>query len=757
MKHKFRKYISKRGSALFMVLSVMTSLIVTCMAMYFSVVSSRKTQYAIFNQQQSYQSALSLNESLLGAIYSKLEGTNGSGFSELAKAMFNLGVGEKLTTSGNGFSSFGAGTKEDESQVGAYTAEITMLGSVAEGNLYDIAVTAMINGTQTIVRQTVVLGSGVTAAPVNPGTKLPLFTASGLVPTNSSIGMGAMYADVFYDSEFADLMPYGNQHGTNAQMKILGNLYAAGSLSVNCRISSTYQKDEFAIKPHKWYIRKDLIMSNEGGAGVFSIKFPLESEIDNSYTDKTNRIIVGRNCTFKSDAQGFANCDLYILGDLIIEPGAKIGENVRIFVAGSVTGSTSGTNIDVYQGEGNWNSAGGVIFSKSECLSEIASTTGDVKYYDWNSAYGVIDEYGNKKDIPSLGSGDLGLSWNYEYPITWNDSKAVKDANGNKYLSYTINSIAFTSGKYGDYDNGDGFKVTIDTGDDPNNVFVIKLNGYLDGNTVFSWSPNYGDWPVWVITKGKGTVVFEVPDKVTYENRSYKTTVMHEGWLDPFQSHNIRGQVGQTMMKSKFIHHGCGDTCCVNELKLISGKTCTKEDAQGNVCGEPLYRLYCPTHSLDKEVCKKCDANEFTWREEGGKEVSYGTCEYRVNLKNSGITPNVNIYLVMCGSESRLKFTPDKNKCDVNGINESLSSFWGFIYAPYATLEYSAGLSGGDRIAVVGGIAVAEFNVNEYHPYVAAYPNRTPDELMPSTCGKHELLSIDGKPWKEAISTGPSA
>lgn len=741
MKHRFRKYISKRGSALFMVLSVMTSLIVTCMAMYFSVVSSRRTQYAIFNQQQSYQSALSLNESLLGAIYMGLDGsTNGEGFKELQKQMFKLQKGEKLTTSGNGFSAFGVGTKEDEDQVGAYTAEITMLGSVSGGNLYDIAVTAMINGTQSIVRQQVVLGSE-EEPPISSNPKLPLFTSSGLVPTSSSIGMGAMYSDTFYDAEYTYLMPYGEQHGTNAQMNILGNLYAAGTLNVNYNIASTYRQWEFNVKPHEWYIRKDLIMSNE----KCSVSFPPESIIHNSYTDKTNRVVVLGDCTFKADSMGFANCDIYVCGNLTFETGAKMGTNVRIFVAGSVTGSPYKTNpadtdVKFYEGESSWGSAGGKILSKGDCREAVGSSTNSVRYFDWNSVYG--DKDGNAITFTSK---QLNIGW-------WN-AEELKWTSNSK--GYEITGVNFTSGVEGQYDNGDGFKVIIDTGNNIENVLTIRLKGYLDGGKTFSWSPNYGDWPVWVIVKGKGSVVFEVPNGVNYENRSYKTTIMHEGWLDPFQAQNMRGQVGETFMKSKFIHHGCGDTCCVNEMKPIEGATCKNKDATGNECGEQLYNIVCPTHELDTTYCKKCDANQYKWElKPDGKEYSYGTCEYRINPKGSGITPTVNIFLVMCGTESKLMFTPDKQKCDVNGINESLSSFWGYIYAPYTRLEYSAGLSGGDRIQFVGGIAVAEFNINEYHPFVAAYPTKTPDQLMPDKCKEHELMSIDGMPWKENLSNG---
>ena len=80
MAHSLRKYLSNRGSALFMVISTMTALMIACMAMYFSVLSSRTTQFATFFREQSYQSALSLNDMVLAGL---MDGTLTSGDADL--------------------------------------------------------------------------------------------------------------------------------------------------------------------------------------------------------------------------------------------------------------------------------------------------------------------------------------------------------------------------------------------------------------------------------------------------------------------------------------------------------------------------------------------------------------------------------------------------------------------------------------------------------------------------------------------------
>lgn len=724
MKHKFRKYISRRGSALFMVLSVMTALIVTCLAMYFSVVSSRKTQYAIFNQQQTYQSALSLNESMLAGIIARTDDAEKSGFTALAEAIDKMSVGETITTKGNDYKSFdpAAGTKEDGNQVGAYMAEITFLNDDTEGRLFDIATTTMLNGTETTVHQYVVIPAG--SSPSDPPNRpLPLFVASGLIPTSPSLNGGYMYSDVFYDSEYTQFMPYGQQGDSNGgrnELKTMGNVYAAGSLIVNFNVSEADGKNHIHInaKPHDWVIRKDLIMTNEINAVNFS------DGVDNC-------VYVGGDCIFKSDSKGFNNCEIYVLGNLKIEPGAKIGSNVTIHVYGTVDGSVSGTNVSVDNSVGDYNTL----------ANYIEYYTQDLKFYNWDSRYESIpgiDTEVTAHFVQTPGTPAAQFVWSES-----NQGCTIKGVSG----------FGGTTGGNVDYNNATdvGYKLVIDTGNDPNNVYTIRLKGYLDGGKTFSWCPNYGDYATWVIVKGKGSVVFEVPDGITYENRSYKTNVMHLNWATSrFGSQGDRDQI-KNLINDGWIHYDCGDDCCENELKAITGQTCDK-------CGAQMYMLECTDHNLKKAVClaENCDGKSFIHKEVGGKLYSYGTCQYRVNDKGSR-TPNMNIFLVMCGQNSKIQFTPPESVMTANGINESFSSFWGYIYAPYAPLIYSAKLQSGDKIQFVGGIAVGSFNLFGRNSYMPAYPDRLPEEIMSAKCREYPLPTVDGKPWKTHLTTGVTA
>lgn len=730
MRHKFRKYISKRGSALFMVLSVMTALIVTSMAMYFSVVSSRKTQYAIFNQQQSYQSALSLNESMLGGIIAKTDDANKSGFTALSQAIDQMQVGQTITTSNNDFISFAGDSRDDEYQVGAYIADITFLCDDDEGRLFDFAVTAMINGTESTVHQYVIIPKLSQNPPPSGGGGVPdkLFISSGFTPTNSSIGMGAMYCDVFYDTEYAFMMPYGDlakgNQDNEAKLQYMGNVFAAGSMEMDYGVEKTWEKNEWSgVRPIQWVIRNNFKLSNE----KHCTPFPTDDVLGGvTYEDKTNRVIVGGDFIVESDTQGMTDVDIYVLGNVIIKGNAASkfdNKRVRLFVVGNITDENGNPHSGfqhTYKGESSWSGASSTphrVINVEECKNIIRTATTSVTYYDWNSIY---------EEIPGIDTErDINLVWDLPTVLTWSEASQ----------GCTIRQITAGGSGYSSSDTDNGFKVIIDTGDDPNNVYTIRLTGYLDGGKTFSWFPRKEfETNMWVLLRGKGSVRFEVPNGVNYENWSGRTFVMHEDWLSfGFNSQNNRSDERSL---SKFIHWDCGDNCCKNEATLTTDEC--------DICGLPKYQIACSRHHFGKVVCKDCEGDYYKLVEEGGKVYSVGTCGNRVEYNSTGTkNPTTNIYLTICGPNSSIQFTePDK---------EAFSVFWGYIYAPYASMHFDASQSSGKRINFLGGIACSDFNLAGMHQYIGLYPDRLPSEMMSDKCREHPLVGVDDKSWKKEI------
>ena len=191
MVHSLRKYLTNRGSALFMVLSTMTALMITCMAMYFAVVSSRSAGFAVFNQQQSYQSALSIAEMTVGSLGDIL--TN-SGVS-----IESVPVGETiLTTDGNGFKALNpASSGEDDDYLGAYDVTMTRLAdeTIDKEKFFtvDIAVTTSVSGVKEVYHQVV----NIIQEDGTPNQKGKIFSSTGYVPNDSFVSKGRFYSDVY--------------------------------------------------------------------------------------------------------------------------------------------------------------------------------------------------------------------------------------------------------------------------------------------------------------------------------------------------------------------------------------------------------------------------------------------------------------------------------------------------------------------------------------------------------------------------------
>lgn len=199
MTHTLRKYMSNRGSALFMVLSTMTALLMAVMAMYFSVVSSRSVQYAVFNQNQSYQSAVSIQDALVNWM-------SANSSSELAGKMMALPEGGTLTTNGNDFFALNpSGANDEENQLGAYDVNITKVKPETIGGVtcttFDVATTVSVGG----VRETIHIYWHIPPTKTQDSkVNSDIFASTGYVPNNADVASGMFETRSVFDNEFVN-------------------------------------------------------------------------------------------------------------------------------------------------------------------------------------------------------------------------------------------------------------------------------------------------------------------------------------------------------------------------------------------------------------------------------------------------------------------------------------------------------------------------------------------------------------------------
>lgn len=809
MTHALRRYTSNRGSALFMVISTMTALMIACVAMYFSVVSSRTTEYATFFQTQSYQSASSITEMLFAGL-----NDSASSFREdLSAAMFALNEGETLTTGLNDFTgSFtpGAVLSEEEAerlaQLGAYSVDITRLPNEKVGGkecwTFDIATTSIVNGQSEIVHTYVHLETGET--PAVPSSDGGVFAATGYVPNDAYLDGGYFLTDVFFDTEFT----FTNMYGSKANF-MSGNLATGGSLTLQEWIQPIGSapgdyKSSFLTRPTTWAIRGDL--TNNGNNSIKLLG--------------GSTVYVGRNLT-QATWSGFESVDggkydVYVLGDIYVKMGADFSK-VNLYVDGDIHIQGGNITLGTYYINGSFIEEGGVVngtkpatlpkwddsapgLSYDEVVEQLEEKTSSESYYKWKiKDSDVAGEFKIKLD-DGTGEGYSADKMKPTFTIAYPGSESANDTTITNKIVTRSGTITGFEGSDGG--NGTPLTIIIDTGDNPNNVITLRVKPYLDVDgdgtpETFAWFPgNKGQKTDFhlgnnksksILVKGRGSVIIDIPEGVTYQDSSCQQ-FMHYSWFvmlggtEPieyygkvYKSENLNGAASFNGLQpavnaAQFIHRDChdGDGCVYTIETKINDK-----EKPCVYCGEPAKFVFCGTHG---KVCTFC-ANSDCVSNEGKKssqidpDIEYfkekGLCNNRLHK------PAVDSYLNShTDLKDRVSITnsegvkevvyPTTNIFLVNA-NESAeirfsqtakegggaimqNSFYGYVYAPYMTFK-AMGSSGTAINRFFGGLTVSDYVLDDGYAFTGCYPDLMPTDLM----GKDSLESpIDGVPknWK---------
>lgn len=762
MVHSLRKYLTNRGSALFMVLSTMTALMITCMAMYFAVVSSRSAGFAVFNQQQSYQSALSIAEMTVGSLGDIL--TN-SGVS-----IESVPVGETiLTTDGNGFKALNpASSGEDDDYLGAYDVTMTRLAdeTIDKEKFFtvDIAVTTSVSGVKEVYHQVV----NIIQEDGTPNQKGKILASTGYVPNDSFISKGRFYSDVYISNEDFIIGAFdGNE------LHIFQNLYCENSMTILDYKSPKNVPENPIIHA----VRRDYNIGTGSPIGFYGGSYIL--------VGKDMHLARGLNVS-----SGEGDLEVYVGGNLYLESGASDlnSSKVKFYVAGNVYVNASASN-----------SIPGVVYCKKFIFKEGYSKTNYNSGSEWEEGLDWEEDRDNKHGKMSMSFDEaLDLLEEKTPDIKYNlwklDESKLGSAIGTTQTDGSIkggkkidlnfkcinNQAAFApiEIKYGSSEYGvggiiqnitidregteDGKMPTliIDTGDDPSNTYVIRLqnnNKCNDGTEYFTWSPKcpsgtLAGYPIQVLVKGNGSLVIDVPDGVIYQDSS-SCHIMHYNWYMLGDTNSGLGyQDGVAYYKntqgiqgsiSDYVHSSCTEDDNCRYVVEKTSELCASCEKKGKA--NETYVVKCSLHE-EYIICPECDKEYFSKDEKKPKKNLAGICKDRVerktceddlrlidnnnpdrpinkDSKGNIIIPNCNIFLVSCSESAEFRFgrtIDDKNAIDKN-------CFIGFIYAPY--MSYKAnGKDAGEYYMHVGGMVVSDFNYLSLNRFLACWPSVFPPQ-----------------------------
>lgn len=670
MRHVFRKYLNNRGSALFMVISTMTALIVSCMAMYFSMVSARASQYAVFNQMQANQSAQSIAQIVLNSIADP--SNHGTGGGLILEKLQELKIGESITTDANGFKSLdpGIATGMDESDLGAYAVVITRLENYPNGDSrYDIMVMSSVSGSRDAVHLEIGYNEGKTTTPDagedGSGGDAELFAATGYIPNDAYINGGYYLTDVFYDTQFT----YMNTYGGSGENRIAQNLSTGGDLMLgtdamtvvhSASTASISPQSVAKIGPVTWAIRGNfypMLNSDFGMRGGSQIlvggDFTFDSGNNSFYVKngdyKGVETLGDHICVYVNGDLNYSGSDIktnvwFFVNGNVYGVGGNKQNNARLFVTGNATEraqktSTLNTSLPIEEWPQSGTFADGLTYN--EAMALLGQKTQTIDYYKWDlskntsSAQHVdvrlnatnqewTDDKGTKFDA-------YQSTFIFAYDKNVESAKLIKGNGGNEVGvigdSFIIDSVfTHTDGNTGSE------TILIDTGDDPNNIMTIKLSD-VTGTGVFTWFldreiKNY--WPLeygapklcmgmpnrggrMVLLKGRGTVLIDVPKGITYQDAGYQLTG-HIGWYliegGNVETKNYNGKNYLTFNDRKPDGQYSSKVLPYIHRECTPGDGCdftkSTSTAKCNGCGGTLTAVSCKIHGNVNKYCNKC-------------------------------------------------------------------------------------------------------------------------------------------------------
>jgi len=792
--------------------------------MYLSVISSRTTEYATFFQQQSYQSATSIADMVIAGLNDR---TLASGDNDLFSVMKKLNPGETVSTGANDFAgsfatdgTVGETEAERLKQLGAYSVDITRLPNETVGGennmTYDIAVVSKVNGASEVVHTYVHLPL---AQPSYPSVEMDVFASTGYVPNDSYLDGGIYVTDVFYDTEFTfmNMLAHGGQQRFIGDMKAGGSVMADGYMNPTTSFDTANFGDY--VRPTNWYIRGDFTNNFSGGLQLYP----------------GSQIMVGGDFSHIGGGsaanltEGAGYIDIYVLGDLNITNGANYN-NIRLHVNGDINienkgGYPSFTNCQVFL-NGNLNLTGFDIWNEQHIKDLINPQS-------WNGNPNAIKKVDQIVEELSKATETKSFSkWHID-DSTISDEITIKLNNGNSevdgvpgdkttfIIAYPGSESAAIADEVTSSAKIVGFKGTdtkwsqkaiiIDTGESEDNVMTLVAQPYIDmdgdgENETFAWTPNVSQSSsLAVLVKGRGQVIIDIPEGVTYQSNS-RSTVMHYSWfmtlggkktdctMPAYQkgkgwvtvnsakydsSKLTQGAIGTATDTLDLIHDRCEDDCaeCAGQYYEEKSKKpcgyCKELIDKGELDLKEedilMIDVMCPHHGRVKTYCPNENCKSRVDTDPDDFKDWAGLCERRFDrtlfdqllltngaLKNSIlytkvdedgnksmdiVYPKTDIFLVCANESSDIRFGTP-----IKGGEMLFNSFYGFIYAPYMSFKSIGGE--GKAFRFMGALVVSDYIIQSGLPISSCYPEKMPSDFT----GGDELDGVP-KNWKLNFSS----
>lgn len=744
MKRALLRLKSGRGSVLFFIIAIMSVMIVLASAVYYSAVSARKQVEIRYGDEQSYQSAISLNDIVTEYLNTKTEDA-------FVDAILALAPGSSLTTQGTGTDSF---AKLAEG-LGDYKVTVTKISgdSSDEKQTVKIETEVIVNGESSTVTSV-----GEFTLVSKPYSFDRFFTSTGYAPNDVVMSGMTVTSTMYLDNEYSQI---GSLQSGNSGINIKAEVISAGTLALNNAPINADGDKTFDIT-----VGNNLIMTYNVGQGAMNLNGGrirvggnLIQGTSFNYKNDTDVYVVGDLISGRPSDD--SNCEIYVNGDAAFFGNetfaGKVYVNGDVYIDKEVNtgdkfpgGITIGGNVYLCSGSSyfgaqkTWIKSHGIDDSRIKNYSD-ASIRFEAKNGENDSAYNALRANMDKARSLAGGTAAYNYIWpsdsliceslqnvkdkinekigNPEY-TNWNMIKKFINDDGTytvdpinyefnnatepqakderfKGTGSTKNQLVVSAQKFGQYVIMGDMRITAE-----------PWNGY---NIVFDTTmPNGKDIDMYVYLPanclmektGENSYKFSNKDTDKSKFNCFRWNNQPDGMFDGWFSVLTKGKGSVIFIVGDGVTYFAQQRLFMGHYNLLKEILPNSISADGKVTNTDTFN-----QSAIEKIMRTTDAN--------AKLHTVFKQDVVNKYKDSGGLHN-NLFMVAINKNSDVNFDMPYN------------TFCGFVYAPYMT--FGAGKSPEGHFAMLGGLIVSDYEMPQTsRVYMATIPYDYYDRFVDST------------------------
>lgn len=746
MKRALLRLKGGKGSVLFFIIAIMTVMIVLASAVYYSTISARAQVEIKYGNEQSYQSAVSLNDLVTEYLNTKTDDA-------FVDAIIALSPNKSLTTKGDGTDAFA----ELAGGLGDYKITVTKLSgdSGDEKQTIKVETEVLVNG-----ETSTVTSIGEFTLVSKPYSFDRFFTSTGYAPNDVVMSGMTVTSTMYLDNEYSQI---GSSQSGNSGINIRAEVISAGTLSINNAPINSNGDQTFDITTGN-----NLIMTYNGGQGAMNLNGGrirvggnLIQGTSFNYKNDTDVYVVGDFISGRpsddSDCEIYVNGDaaffgnetykgkVYVNGDVYIDKevntgdkfpgGITVGGNVYLCSGSSYYGAQKAwikshgvddsrikdytdasirfeakngdndsaynalrANMDKARGSNEqaysyvWPSDSGTCESLTNVKAKINEKVGNPEYTNWNMTKKFINDDGTYTVDPiNYNFGNPSASELERFAGTGsNENQLIVSAE--KFGQYVVmGDMRITNGPWNGYNIV--FDTTMPDGND------IDMYVYLPANCYMKKTPPANEW-------SSPTYSFSNKSEDKSKFNCFRWNNQPEGLFDGWFSVLTKGKGSVIFVIGDGVTYFAQTRVFMGHYNLLKEVLPDAIAADGKVT------------NTDKFSEAKVSAIMRTTDTDARKQTLFKQ-NILDKYKNSGGIHN-NLFVVAINKNSDVNFDMQYN------------TFCGFIYAPYMT--FGAGKSTEGHFAMLGGLIVSDYEMpNTSRVYMATIPYDYYDRYVDST------------------------